>query len=102
MVDQCLDHALPAMQHREHAGRIARLLHELAEQCGGERHLLRGLEHERIAERDGDGEKPHRYHRWKVEWGDTGHHTEWLAAHVAAHALAHFERGTRVEILQTE
>ena len=50
--------------------------------------LLAGLEHERVAAREGVGEHPHRHHGREVERRDAGHHAERLldAVHVDAAA----------------
>ena len=54
-------------------------LPELGEQQRGRGVALAGLEHERVAAGDGDGEHPHRDHRREVERRDAGDDAERLA-----------------------
>ena len=55
---------------------------QLGEEHRRRRILLAGLEHERVAARQGVGEHPHRHHRRKVERGDPGDDAERLADRV--------------------
>ncbi len=79
MPEQRVDGFLVAVHHVEHALGQARLRPQPGQhqRCRGI--LLRGLEDERVAAGDGDGEHPHRDHGREVEGRDAGDHAERLA-----------------------
>jgi hypothetical protein len=100
--DERVHGVFSAVDDREDAGRKARRDHDLAEQVGRERNLLRRLEDEGIPERDGNREHPHRHHRREVERRDPGDDAERLATVFARDAAADFHAAAGVEVLDAE
>ncbi len=79
VVEDALHHLAAAVDEVDHAGRQAEGVELLEGDLLGERHLLGGLEHERVAAGDGEGQKPERDHGREVERHDRGAHADRLA-----------------------
>ena len=79
MGEDGVDGGLVAVHHVQDAGRPAGLDEQLAQPHRHARVLLRGLEDEAVADRDGDAEHPHRDHGREIERGDAGDDAQRLA-----------------------
>ncbi len=71
MVEQAVDHVDRAVdQVHDTVGQPAVLVDQVEDELLGEGHLLGGLEHERVAAGDREGQEPERHHHREVERTD--------------------------------
>jgi hypothetical protein len=82
MIKNAVYRDLVAMQNSKHAFGNASLGEHLGEQNRNRWVFLAGLEDECVTCGDRVGEHPHGHHGRKVEWGDSGYDTKWLANRV--------------------
>ncbi len=85
-----LDDVAAAVHDAEDAGRQSGLAQQLGDAPRRERHPLRRLEHQAVAQRDRVGDRPVGHHRGEVERRDRRHDAQRHALDAALHAPAHF------------
>ena len=100
MVADRLHRFLPAVHDLEHALGQARLAQQLGDPAGAQRHQLRGLEHQAVAQRDRVGDRPVGHHVGEVERGDRGHHAEGEPLDPALDPAAHLQHLARSDLRQ--
>ena len=93
MGNQGINLLTPAVDDLHQVPWKARFIEQLNQSIRRHGILLRWLQHKGIATSDGHGEHPHRYHRRKIEGGNTDTHTQGLNQAVGIDAASNVFRG---------
>ncbi len=85
-------HRLPAaVHHLENALGETGFAEQFHDAAGAQRHQLRRLEDQTVAERDGIGDRPVRHHVREIERSDRGHHSNGIALDPALDPTTHLQ-----------